>query len=137
MLEIALCNLQNTLMETVSAVSILLTSLTFRGFILATTILLYQYFSYELLIVCSVWFMSSITLILGGPRADKRGRLCFLIFVCFLLPIFDIITLVCSVLKLRIRSYFNVILKLISFTFLITEYLILSGPEFTITLSIR
>lgn len=76
MLEIALCNLQYTLMETVSAVSILLTSLTFRGFILATTILLYQYFSYELSIVCSVWFMSSITLILGGVIGQTKEEDC-------------------------------------------------------------
>lgn len=75
MLEIALCNLQQTLMETVSAVSILLTSLTFRGFILATTILLYQYFSYELSTVCSVWFMSSITLILGGSQGRQKRKI--------------------------------------------------------------
>lgn len=78
MLEIALCNLQYTLIETVSAVSFLLTSLTFRGSVLATTILLHEYFSCEFLIVYSMWLMSSTVPILGGHRTDKRGRLSFL-----------------------------------------------------------
>lgn len=78
MLEIALCNLQYTLIETVSALSFLLTSLTFRGSILATTILLHQCFSYEFLIVYSVRLMSSTVPILGGHRTDKRGKLSFL-----------------------------------------------------------
>lgn len=134
MLEIALCNLQYTLIETVSAVSILLTSLTFMGF----------NFSYHssFVSILFLWLLncvcsaddSSIILILRGQRAEKGGRLC-LFGICFLLPIFDIITLFCSELKLRIKSYFNTILKLIPFTFLI-DYFVLSGLEFTRNITI-
>ena len=76
MLEIALCNLQYTLIETVSAVSFLLTSLTFRGSVLATTILLHQCFSYEFLIVYSVWLMSSAVPILGGHQIRSVTQSC-------------------------------------------------------------
>lgn len=47
MLEIALYNLQYTLIETVSAVSILLTSLTFRGLNFSYHNLWYQDFAIE------------------------------------------------------------------------------------------
>lgn len=98
MLQIALCNLQYTLIETVSAVSILLTSLTFMGFNFSYHGSFVQYFSYEFLTVHAVWMMSSIILILRGQRADKRGRLCWF-DTYFLLPIFHIITLICRELK--------------------------------------
>lgn len=110
MLEIALCNLKHTLIETVSAVSILLTSLTFKGLILATTIFSYQHFSYEFLIAVSL--ISYFVLIQGGHRADKRERLYFLTFFSFLLWIFHVIALVCSELKLRDKKLFQQTLKI-------------------------
>lgn len=64
-------------------------------------------------------------------RSKGKGEKTCIFDICFLLLIFDIIALVCSELKLGIRSYFILpkLFKLIIFAFLITDYFILSDHD--------